>query len=78
MIAHVSGQQSNDLKVCHCTDTLLWCPQMNPAVTQLSLYDVANVKGVAADVSHVNSRARVEVGGLLVESAVPLSNWACI
>lgn len=34
---------------------------MNPAVTQLSLYDVANVKGVAADVSHINSRAKVEV-----------------
>lgn len=37
---------------------------MNPAVTQLSLYDVANVKGVAADVSHINSRAKVEVSGL--------------
>lgn len=36
---------------------------MNPAVTQLSLYDVANVKGVAADVSHINSRAKVEVSG---------------
>jgi malate dehydrogenase len=34
--------------------------KMNPAVTQLSLYDVANVKGVAADVSHINSRAKVE------------------
>jgi hypothetical protein len=39
---------------------------MNPAVTQLSLYDVANVKGVAADVSHINSRAKVEVSGLLL------------
>jgi malate dehydrogenase len=34
--------------------------KMNPAVTQLSLYDVANVKGVAADISHINSRAKVE------------------
>jgi hypothetical protein len=39
-------------------------PQMNPAVTQLSLYDVANTKGVAADVSHINSRAKVQVRGL--------------
>lgn len=39
---------------------------MNPAVTQLSLYDVANTKGVAADVSHINSRARVQVSGLLL------------
>jgi hypothetical protein len=36
---------------------------MNPAVTQLSLYDVANTKGVAADVSHINSRAKVQVSG---------------
>lgn len=34
--------------------------KMNPAVTQLSLYDVANTKGVAADVSHINSRAKVQ------------------
>ncbi|KIZ03193.1 malate dehydrogenase [Monoraphidium neglectum] len=31
--------------------------KMNPAVSQLSLYDVANVKGVAADISHVNTKA---------------------
>jgi hypothetical protein len=35
--------------------------QMNPAVGQLSLYDVANVKGVAADISHVNTKAKVGV-----------------
>ncbi|GBF94746.1 hypothetical protein Rsub_07629 [Raphidocelis subcapitata] len=33
--------------------------KMNPAVSQLSLYDVANVKGVAADISHVNTKAKV-------------------
>ncbi|KAI8465389.1 MAG: malate dehydrogenase [Monoraphidium minutum] len=32
--------------------------KMNPAVSQLSLYDVANVKGVAADISHVNTKAQ--------------------
>jgi malate dehydrogenase len=31
--------------------------KMNPAVASLSLYDVANVKGVAADISHVNTKA---------------------
>lgn len=36
---------------------------MNPAVSHLSLYDVANTKGVAADVSHINSRAQVKVRG---------------
>jgi hypothetical protein len=36
-------------------------PQMNPAVSQLSLYDVANVKGVAADISHVNTKAKAAV-----------------
>jgi len=32
---------------------------MNPAVSHLSLYDVANVKGVAADIGHVNTKAKV-------------------
>eukprot|EP00879_Flechtneria_rotunda_P001436 GHRR01001589.1.p1 GENE.GHRR01001589.1~~GHRR01001589.1.p1 ORF type:complete len:342 (+),score=120.58 GHRR01001589.1:149-1174(+) len=34
--------------------------KMNPQVSQLSLYDVANTKGVAADVSHINSKAQVQ------------------
>jgi malate dehydrogenase len=37
---------------------------MNPAVGQLALYDVANVKGVAADISHVNTKAQVTVRAL--------------
>jgi malate dehydrogenase len=37
---------------------------MNPAVSQLSLYDVANVKGVAADISHVNTKATAAVSVL--------------
>lgn len=35
---------------------------MNPAVSQLALYDIVNVPGVAADVSHINSKAQVKVG----------------
>lgn len=40
--------------------------QMNPAVTELALYDVVNVPGVAADVSHINTRATVKVGSLIL------------
>lgn len=40
-------------------------PQMNPQVSQLSLYDVAGTRGVGADVSHINSRAQVKVRSLL-------------
>jgi malate dehydrogenase len=31
---------------------------MNPHVTHLSLYDIGGTKGVAADVSHVNTKAK--------------------
>ena len=34
---------------------------MNPSVAHLSLYDVANVKGVAADISHINTKAQATV-----------------
>ncbi|GAV71073.1 Ldh_1_N domain-containing protein/Ldh_1_C domain-containing protein [Cephalotus follicularis] len=33
--------------------------KLNPLVSSLSLYDIANTPGVAADVSHINSRAEV-------------------
>eukprot|EP01018_Ginkgo_biloba_P000828 Gb_31581 [translate_table: standard] len=33
--------------------------KLNPLVSQLSLYDIAGTPGVAADVSHVNTRAEV-------------------
>eukprot|EP00878_Enallax_costatus_P038799 GHUV01044269.1.p1 GENE.GHUV01044269.1~~GHUV01044269.1.p1 ORF type:complete len:101 (-),score=1.55 GHUV01044269.1:112-414(-) len=46
-------------------DPLVRSSQMNPAVSHLSLYDVANTKGVAADCSHINSRAQVQVRGVL-------------
>jgi malate/lactate dehydrogenase len=34
---------------------------MNPQVSHLSLYDIGGTKGVAADVSHINSRAIAQV-----------------
>lgn len=34
--------------------------KQSPLVSQLSLYDVANTPGVAADLSHINSRAQVK------------------
>ncbi|MCO5576406.1 hypothetical protein L7F22_030216 [Adiantum nelumboides] len=33
--------------------------KLNPLVSSLSLYDIANTPGVAADVSHINTRAEV-------------------
>ena len=33
----------------------------NPLVRELSLYDVVGTEGVAADISHINSRAQVEL-----------------
>ncbi|KAA3672097.1 malate dehydrogenase [Paragonimus westermani] len=33
--------------------------KQSPLVTQLSLYDIAHVKGVAADLSHIETPARV-------------------
>ncbi|KAK9805351.1 hypothetical protein WJX73_004959 [Symbiochloris irregularis] len=34
--------------------------KINPAVTQLSLYDIVGTPGVAADISHINSKAKVQ------------------
>jgi len=33
--------------------------KLNPLISSLSLYDIANTPGVGADVSHINSRAQV-------------------
>lgn len=35
--------------------------QMNPYVSSLSLYDIAGTPGVAADISHINTKAIVKV-----------------
>ncbi|CAI5759064.1 unnamed protein product [Candida verbasci] len=34
--------------------------KLNPYVSELSLFDIANAKGVAADLSHINTPAKVE------------------
>ncbi|MBA0852384.1 hypothetical protein Goshw_004666 [Gossypium schwendimanii] len=46
--------------------------KLNPLVSQLALYDIANTPGVAADVSHFNSRAEVagSVGEEQLEKAL--------
>jgi malate dehydrogenase len=36
---------------------------MQPYVSQLSLYDIANVAGVAADLSHCNTAVQVQGDG---------------
>lgn len=33
--------------------------KLNPLVSRLALYDIANTPGVAADVSHINTRSEV-------------------
>ena len=35
--------------------------QMNPYVDALSLYDIAGTPGVAADISHINTRSVAKV-----------------
>lgn len=40
---------------------MAWVRQMNPYITSLALYDVVGTPGVAADVSHINSKAQVKV-----------------
>ena len=35
--------------------------KMNTSVTKLALYDIANVKGVAADLSHCNTPGQVTI-----------------
>ncbi|KAA3471556.1 malate dehydrogenase, mitochondrial-like [Gossypium australe] len=49
--------------------------KLNPLVSQLALYDIANTPGVAADVSHVNSRA--EVAGYVGEEQLEKALEGC-
>lgn len=35
--------------------------KLNPLVSSLSLYDIAGTPGVAADVSHINTRSEVPI-----------------
>lgn len=34
--------------------------KQSPLVTELKLYDIVHTKGVAADLSHINSQAKVQ------------------
>lgn len=47
--------------------------KLNPLVSSLSLYDIANTPGVAADVSHINSRAQVSIQ--FKSCGIPLLNF---
>ncbi|TYI13016.1 hypothetical protein ES332_A08G029200v1, partial [Gossypium tomentosum] len=49
--------------------------KLNPLVSQLALSDIANTPGVAADVSHVNSRA--EVAGYVGEEQLEKALEGC-
>ena len=42
------------------SDTLPYL-QMNPYVSELALYDIQGTPGVAADISHINSKAKTKV-----------------
>ena len=45
-----------------CLSTPALCArQINPNVSSLALYDVVGTPGVAADISHINSKAQVKV-----------------
>lgn len=40
--------------------------KLNPLVSSLSLYDIANTPGVAADVGHINTRSEVSNSPFLI------------
>ena len=48
---------------------------MNPLVSELALYDIANTPGVAADVSHMNCRAQVKVR---LDPRLPARSLECL
>ena len=54
--------------------------KMNPLVTELALYDVVNTPGVGADLSHVNTPAKVTayMGDAQLEDAVRGANVVVI
>ncbi|PIN16571.1 malate dehydrogenase [Handroanthus impetiginosus] len=52
--------------------------KLNPLVSNLALYDIAATPGVAADVSHINTRSEVRLGKNGVEEVLglgPLSDY---
>jgi len=50
--------------------------KQSPLVTQLNLYDIVHTVGVAADLSHINSKARVQgfVGPDQLKVLLPLNS----
>jgi len=48
---------------------------MNPYVSSLSLYDIAGTPGVAADISHINTKAIAKVRTFL---SSPFSHTTCM
>lgn len=50
-----------DSSVLVCTPSMYWWMQMNPNVSDLALYDIQGTPGVAADISHINSKAITKV-----------------
>ena len=51
---------------------MCWWMQMNPNVSDLALYDIQGTPGVAADISHINSKAITKV------SCNPYQLWLCL
>lgn len=51
--------------------------KLNPLVSQLSLYDIAGTPGVAADVSHINTRSEVlfHLFSIIIQFSLSLSLW---
>ncbi len=56
---------------------------MNPYVSDLALYDIQGTPGVAADISHINSKAKTKVHTLPTavtstsEHVVSMRNLCC-
>ena len=48
--------------------------KMSPLVSDLRLYDIANVKGVAADLSHCNTPAQVICGSITSDVQSSIEN----
>ena len=54
-------QTASDLPLAPAPGNLPSTPmQLSPYVSELALYDIAGTPGVAADVSHINSKAAVK------------------
>ncbi|KAG6754940.1 hypothetical protein POTOM_040745 [Populus tomentosa] len=48
---------------------------LNPLVSSPSLYDIASTPGVAADVSHINSRTDQVLSGIIKSLSIAISKY---